>query len=242
MLSWDHSSKWLGLGEQTLKCSLSAYVLAHLHFSRLLAYIDIDFVLLPSLPEVLFPFLPSHSSLHCGRTSSNAFLPAHLNAPVSSIYSRKPPHATFNSLFWEGLVSFSSWGILNHLNNLRDFSVTQHGVGIWGASSAFQHCLSVKTLPLEIEGKKCPPPIQELCVYPGHLRSRLLIPEPQVRLQGLHSLHSPATCPGAKVLLVHSPALHHYSKSYVLGEQIRAQRKIIHWPTESLELWLNPTY
>lgn len=84
--------------------------------------------------------------------------------------------------------------------------------------------------------------MQELCVYPGHLRSRLLIPELQVRLQGLHMLHSPATCPAAEVLVVHSPALHHYSKSYVLGEQIRAQGKIIHWPTKSLELRLNQVY
>lgn len=84
--------------------------------------------------------------------------------------------------------------------------------------------------------------MQELCVYPGHLRSRLLIPELQVRLQGLHVLHSPVTCPGAGVLLVHSPALHHYSKSYVLGEQIRAQWKIIHWLIESLELQLLQVY
>lgn len=84
-----------------------------------------------------------------------------------------------------------------------------------------------------------PPLTQELGVYPRHLRSRLLVPALQVRLQGLHTLHSPATCPGAEVLLVHSPALHHYSKSHVLGEQIRAQWKIIHWPTESRELRLN---
>lgn len=140
------------------------------------------------------------------------------------------------------MVLFSSGGDFISFKQFKRFSCCLTWGGAWGASSAFQHCLSVKPLPLEIEEKKCPPPIQELCVYPGHLRSRPLIPELHVRLQGLHSLHSPATCPGAEVLLVHSPALHHYSKSYVLGEQIRAQRKIIHWPTESLELRLNHAY
>lgn len=144
----------------------------------------------------------------------------------------------FNYLLLGGLVLFSSSkGVLIH-NNLRDFSVFQVD-WVWRSVFGPWHGLSVKPFLFHTWRKQCPPPIQECCVYPGHLRSRLLIPELQVRVQGLHMLHSPAASPGAAVLLVHSPALHHYSKSYVLGEQIRAQWKIIHWPIESLELRLN---
>lgn len=175
--------------------------------------------------------------------NSDLFFLTCLPAWVNTVFfiwfiPKKTTCVVVNYLLLGGLVLFSSSkGVLTQ-NNLRDFSVFQSGLGLKKCLWSLTWFIS-KTFSFQTWRKQRPPPIQECCVYPGHLRSRLLIPALQVRLQGLHTLHAPAASPGAAVLLVHSPALHHYSKSYVLGEQIRAQWKIIHWPIESLELRLN---
>lgn len=191
-----------------------------------------------SLSEVLSATGFSHGSFQWWLTFPNMSPCLGQHSFLIWFIPKKTTYVVVNYLLLGGLVLFSSSkGVLTQ-NNLRDFSVFQSGLGLKKCLWSLTWFIS-KTFLFQTWRKQRPPPIQECCVYPGHLRSRLLIPELQVRLQGLHMLHSPAASPGAAVLLVHSPALHHYSKSYVLGEQIRAQWKIIHWPIESLELRLN---